>query len=479
MKDKLLSGEYIAGGGLALDPARLRSGSSLLAKLSPIISEFNKPETIANLDSYEAFELIGQIDSTISSLMALRARAIVAAVGDEPVRATTVRKGSDVSLEDVRSSELGAYLRVSPLAARNMAEVSRDLVRWLPRTLKNLEVGNIDEPKARIVAEGAHQIFTNLCLINSDIDDLNDERVLAAMERFEHFATFRIARRTRSEVRMAVKKAIAHLTPLAEESRHEVAKQERNVEFFDNGNGMTLMQALMTNLDAAKVQNVLEYCAKNDETLTGNMGNRMSDALVGIMTGNSEVSPERRLTASQVNVVVSLETLLGLSDEPANVIGSDFALTATAVRELAEVSHVRRMVVDPNTGALLELGRRSYEPSRQIKDFVKLRDKKCRAPGCVRNAMRCDVDHVKAWDDGGETNVDNLVSLCRRHHVLKTIGTWQYELKPNGDTVWRLPNGHVITDYADSWSQPSTESIPTGSIPDATTYDSSDDPPPF
>jgi hypothetical protein len=112
------------------------------------------------------------------------------------------------------------------------------------------------------------------------------------------------------------------------------------------------------------------------------------------------------------------------------------------------------MVVDPNSGALLELGRKSYEPSRQIKDFVKLRDQKCRAPGCVRNAMRCDVDHVKAWDDDGETNVDNLVSLCRRHHVLKTIGTWQYELLPNGDTVWRLPSGHIVRDYANTWVEP-------------------------
>ncbi len=447
MKDLLAPIESLAGGHKIAVTADDFAAHSL-----ELVSQFSGADFIAGLDVSEAFTLIGQIDSHISSLMALRARAVVVAVGDKPERARTLSRGTDVALEDVRSSELGAYLRISPLAARNMAEVCRDLVRWLPTTIRHLEVGNIDYGKARIVAEGAHQLYTNLCLIEEDALELDDPKVFEYMERFEQIVCMLIYRRTNSEVRVAVRRAIAQLTPLAEETRHEVGKRERGVEFVDHGDGMTLMQALMTNLDAAKVKNVLEFCAKNDESLTGTHINRMSDALVGIVLGESEITAERRHSAAQVNVVVSLETLLGLSDAPADVIGADFALTANQVRELAGNSHLRRMVVDPSTGALLELGRRSYEPSRQMKDFVKLRDRKCRAPGCVRNAMRCDVDHIQAWDDGGETNVNNLASLCRRHHVLKTIGTWQYELKPNGDTVWTLPDGQVITDYANGWS---------------------------
>lgn len=473
MKDKFSPVGSFAGGRMPSVVA-----NSLAERLGPKLTRYCEAGYVDGLSSYQAFELIGEIDAKIASLMALRARAVVKAVGDKPVAASTVRKGSDVSLEDVRSSELGAYLRISPLAARNMAEVCRDLVRWLPRTMSNLEVGNIDEPKARIVAEGAHQIYTNLLLIDPEIKGLQDGRVMEMMIRFENLVTRNMARRTRSEIRLAVKRAIAHLTPVAEETRHQVGRQERSVEFFDNGYGMTLMQALMTNLDAAKLKNVLEYCAKNDESLSGNMMQKMSDALVGIMTGDTDIDPERRLRAAQVNVVVSLETLLGISDAPASVVGSDFALTANQVRELSNDSHLRRMVVDPTSGALLELGRRSYEPSKQVKDFVKLRDKKCRAPGCVRNAMRCDVDHVKAWDDGGETNVDNLVSLCRRHHVLKTIGTWQYELKPNGDTVWRLPNGQVVTDYADTWTSCEPDTKPV-IVPDFVPSDLVEEPIPF
>lgn len=442
MLDKLAPSEAITGGG---------ASNGAFGAFNSELPEFVFDDSVHELTKYESFELIGRIDAHISKLMALRARAIVAAVGEEPVRADSVLGNTDLSLEDLRSTELAAYLRISPLAARTMAETARGLVRWLPRTLRALEVGNIDEAKARVMADGANRLYSNLCIAEPSIKDLKDERVLALMQRYETLITRKLASRTKSEIRQMVKKAIAHLTPLGEDKRHQIAKEDRCVDFIEVGDGMTMLQATMTNLDAAKVKNVLEYCAKNDPSLKGTMQQRMSDVVVGIFKGESEISAERRFAASQVNVVVELDTLLGLSDAPATLIGHDFALTASQVRELAETSNLRRMVVDSSTGALLELGRKVYEPTKQQKDFVKMRDQKCRAPGCERNAMRCDIDHIRAWDDGGETNVSNLAALCRRHHILKTIGEWKYELLPNGDTVWTLPDGHVIIDYAQNW----------------------------
>ena len=42
------------------------------------------------------------------------------------------------------------------------------------------------------------------------------------------------------------------------------------------------------------------------------------------------------------------------------------------------------------------------------------RDGGCRFPGC--GLRFCDAHHIKHWADGGETRLDNLVLLCRRHH---------------------------------------------------------------
>ena len=45
-----------------------------------------------------------------------------------------------------------------------------------------------------------------------------------------------------------------------------------------------------------------------------------------------------------------------------------------------------------------------------------VRDGGCSFPGCDRPPGWCDAHHRVHWADGGETRLDNLVLLCRRHH---------------------------------------------------------------
>ena len=46
------------------------------------------------------------------------------------------------------------------------------------------------------------------------------------------------------------------------------------------------------------------------------------------------------------------------------------------------------------------------------------RDLGCTARGCTRPPAMCDAHHLTRRSDGGATTLDNLVLLCRRHHVL-------------------------------------------------------------
>ena len=68
---------------------------------------------------------------------------------------------------------------------------------------------------------------------------------------------------------------------------------------------------------------------------------------------------------------------------------------------------------------------------------------RCIFPGCHRKAANADIDHVTPWSEGGETNIENCVPLCARHHHLKHEATgWQ--LKPLPDTVeWTDPHGRT------------------------------------
>jgi uncharacterized small protein (DUF1192 family) len=50
------------------------------------------------------------------------------------------------------------------------------------------------------------------------------------------------------------------------------------------------------------------------------------------------------------------------------------------------------------------------------------RDVGCAARGCTRPPAFCDAHHLQALTDGGPSTLDNLVLLCRRHHVLWHLG---------------------------------------------------------
>jgi hypothetical protein len=70
-----------------------------------------------------------------------------------------------------------------------------------------------------------------------------------------------------------------------------------------------------------------------------------------------------------------------------------------------------------SAGKLLDLGRRRRRPNATLRRAARERDKcRCRFPGC--ESRRVDLHHIQYWSNGGRTTLDNLVSLCKYHHML-------------------------------------------------------------
>ena len=92
-----------------------------------------------------------------------------------------------------------------------------------------------------------------------------------------------------------------------------------------------------------------------------------------------------------------------------------------------------------------------YRPSAMLARFVRARDLTCRFPGCTTAAEFCDIDHVIPYPLGA-THASNLACLCRKHHLLKTFwtGDWELTLRPNGGAVWTSPTGHTYTTHPGS-----------------------------
>lgn len=86
-----------------------------------------------------------------------------------------------------------------------------------------------------------------------------------------------------------------------------------------------------------------------------------------------------------------------------------------------------------------------YDIAAAILRFVRLRSRRCTAPGCRVPARRCDTDHRVPWPQG-PTCPCNLAPLCRRHHLAKHHFGWSVS-KASDDPRdpsqrWRSPLGH-------------------------------------
>ena len=117
------------------------------------------------------------------------------------------------------------------------------------------------------------------------------------------------------------------------------------------------------------------------------------------------------------------------------------ALTAWA---LAAGGTWKRLITDPVSGVVIDVGRTRYRPPAGLADLVRARDRVCVFPTCQTPAERCDIDHLTAWSQGGTTSLDNLVVLCEAHHRLKHTPGWALTRdQASGTLSWHTPDKTV------------------------------------
>lgn len=91
--------------------------------------------------------------------------------------------------------------------------------------------------------------------------------------------------------------------------------------------------------------------------------------------------------------------------------------TRTRIDTLLCQARVERVVLDEH-GQIVSLTSLTDQITTAQRRAVAARDRCCVAKGCSRPPAFCDVHHLRAREDGGSTDVGNLVLLCRRHHVM-------------------------------------------------------------
>ena len=108
-------------------------------------------------------------------------------------------------------------------------------------------------------------------------------------------------------------------------------------------------------------------------------------------------------------------------------------LTARQVLTLAcraEISVIRW-----RDGLPLDVGRRYRTETPALRRALTARDRGCRWPGCTAPTAWTEAHHLIYWWNGGPTDIDNLLLLCRWHHGLVHKGQWKLRLHHTTGTV--------------------------------------------
>jgi hypothetical protein len=169
-----------------------------------------------------------------------------------------------------------------------------------------------------------------------------------------------------------------------------------------------------------------------------------ADALVLMAEGLLAKGPDGRPAGERAQVVVHVdeEALAGDPDGPSRCELEDGAPIApeTARRLACDCS---RVVMIEGADGPRPAGRRSRTVPAAMRRQVQARDEGCRFPGCTHRRW-VDNHHIQHWAQGGETTPENLVQLCRRHHLLVHEGGFTVERAGDDEFVFRDPRGRIL-----------------------------------
>lgn len=269
-----------------------------------------------------------------------------------------------------------------------------------------------------------------------------------------------------------IDRIVARVEPAAVFRRAEAATTERRVCVSPAPDGMAEIWGRVTALDGRMLDERLDAMARavcTDDPRTHEA--RRADALAALAAGVELVChcgcdrAGEATSAPKVQLVITRSSLFDKSDEPAHLVGHGAVHPSTVTGHLDDAEWLEG-ITDPASGALIGLGPFGtpqtegldlhpyrYAIGAALARLVRLRDGRCRFPGCGVPAKRCDVDHRRPFDhehpeQGGPTIRENLFCLCRFHHRAKTRGVWSYDHLGGAVLEWTSPTGDRHTTVA-------------------------------
>jgi len=156
---------------------------------------------------------------------------------------------------------------------------------------------------------------------------------------------------------------------------------------------------------------------------------RQAQALIALVNGASEAASDVPARA-EIVIHVDLETLrsgLHAGGTCRTALGAD--LPVETVRRLACEAEILPVVLDGRS-VPIDVGRSKRLATVHQRRALEAIHPTCAIPDCEVIFDHCNVHHIEYWENGGATDLNNMVPLCSRHHHAAHEGGWKLKLDP-------------------------------------------------
>ncbi len=219
------------------------------------------------------------------------------------------------------------------------------------------------------------------------------------------------------------------------------AERSRFLNWWDLDEGKRLgLGAEFPAADGAVVRSALERIMEEIPVMPGEEDDsyaeaRRADALV--MLASTQIASDQ--DPDRATVVVHVRAGGFGKENGASELEDGPVIHSETANRLACSGRLAWLLEDQK-GDVLRVGRLRRDPPRWMMRALRHRDRECRFPGCgTRRYLQ--AHHIRHWDQGGPTELDNLVLVCFFHHKLVHEYGWRVMRERNGTVTWFRPNG--------------------------------------
>jgi len=337
------------------------------------------PLTVRNDTQLRLLDAVKEHDRAICAAHAARAAAVdeimqwtraAAETGRPTTTPAPLRGGEYVEWSSQKAAdeglvaELACLLTLPEGTARNLMCHSQLLQHKLPATRDALARGDISYRHVEVILE-------NVLALPDEAWKAFEQEALTDSE------TLTVPQFKKKAIKL---RELTH--PESIRVRHERALADRCFYVNPGRDGMGYLEMTLSNEDANAIADRVEAMAKKlvtssslvEPVETRTLSQLRTDVAVDLLLQGVTATGPGAGIRGNVYVTVPVLTLMGQSEEPGTLEGVGPIDTETARRIAGTATSFTRVLVHPETGAVLSVGRTKYKVPKDLRRWLQLRD---------------------------------------------------------------------------------------------------------